>query len=168
ERRSNTWQGPREKAWLRRREIPACHYKRIREVSSIHFSFTMKFCVQTPCLFLAFIVCTQLYKAHVGEGTFVPSRCRCPEAYRVVRGPFVNFAVHPKGPHCSTDEIIVMLKRTKKEVCLSPDGPQGRKLLKCWNRVNQNGGNKNKCLRKRNQKKQQRRKEPARSRGATS
>ncbi|KAG9341110.1 hypothetical protein JZ751_019864 [Albula glossodonta] len=128
----------------------------------------MKFSLHTPCLFVALSICALLYKARVGESTFVPTRCLCTQTYRVVRGPFVDFSVTSKGPHCSTDEIIVKLQRNNKEVCLSPDGPQAKRLKKCWNRKSKNGGNKKKCLRKRGNKKQGQKRGSKQSKGATS
>ncbi|KAJ8361393.1 hypothetical protein SKAU_G00179180 [Synaphobranchus kaupii] len=125
-------------------------------------------CLHTPAAVLAFALCILLYKAQVGASTFVPIRCSCPATYKAVRGPFIDFSVIRKGPHCITHEIIVRLKRTNKEVCLSPEGRQAKRLLRCWNRINKNGGNKRKCLRPRAQKKPQQRKRPGKTKGTTS
>ncbi|KAJ8248526.1 hypothetical protein GJAV_G00242960 [Gymnothorax javanicus] len=115
----------------------------------------MKSSVHLPIVLLAFTACIVLFEAHLGESTFVPTRCLCPASYKAVRGPFTDLTVVSKGSHCEKHEIIVKLKRNNREVCISPEGQQGKRLLRCWNRMKRNGGNKKKCLRTRERKKPQ-------------
>ncbi|KAJ8250757.1 hypothetical protein COCON_G00226790 [Conger conger] len=116
----------------------------------------MKSSPYTRSVLLAFTLCITLYKAQVGGSAFVPARCSCPATYTNMRLKLTDFTVISKGSHCSADEIIVRLERNNKEVCLSPEGPRGKRLLKCWNRIQENGGNKKKCLRRRTRKQRKR------------
>ncbi|KAF4090367.1 hypothetical protein AMELA_G00050920 [Ameiurus melas] len=87
----------------------------------------------------------------------VPNRCVCLKSSNGVWGPFSDFTVTLRRPGCMRDEIIVILKKDNRKVCLSPHGPQGKRLLKCWHRKLEEGKNGKKCmgrLRPRRQKKQ--------------
>ncbi|KAG7334062.1 hypothetical protein KOW79_002469 [Hemibagrus wyckioides] len=87
----------------------------------------------------------------------VPNRCSCIKSRNGVLGPFSDFTVTLKRPGCTRDEIIVILKEDNRKVCLSPHGPQGKRLLKCWHRKLEEGKNGKTCmgrLRPRHQKKQ--------------
>uniref|UniRef100_A0A8C9S887 Chemokine interleukin-8-like domain-containing protein n=1 Tax=Scleropages formosus TaxID=113540 RepID=A0A8C9S887_SCLFO len=91
------------------------------------------------------------------ESTFVPTRCMCPQTSKVIRHA-TDFVVYKKGVHCSSDEIVMTLK-TGEQQCLSAQGQQGRRLMQCWDRVNETGGDKKKCLKiKRNRTKNKRQK----------
>ncbi|KAG7462519.1 hypothetical protein MATL_G00185580 [Megalops atlanticus] len=115
----------------------------------------MKSEIHAFCLLLAFAVGTLLYKAQDGDSIHVPTRCWCPETTKKVRGPFADFIVIKKGTHCSKDEIILTLKRDGSTACLSPEGRQGKILLRCYDRVNKRGGSKKSCLQRRGKRRQQ-------------
>nr|XP_005157000.1 growth-regulated alpha protein-like [Danio rerio] len=90
--------------------------------------------------------------AQVVESQHVPKTCQCPQVQKRVRGPFSDLRITPKGPSCLQNEIIVTPKKTNKPVCLSPEGPQGKSLMKCWNRTQKAGINHKICLRPRQRK----------------
>ncbi|KAG5261135.1 hypothetical protein AALO_G00300430 [Alosa alosa] len=76
----------------------------------------------------------------------VPSLCQCPmQAQRVSWHKIKDFNIELWKPSCGT-EIILSLEET--QVCLSPDGHQGKKLLRCWNRIDQNQNHKKRCIRR--------------------
>ncbi|XP_036402554.1 uncharacterized protein LOC118789922 [Megalops cyprinoides] len=115
----------------------------------------MKSALHASCLLLAFAVSTLLYKAHDGDSIHVPTRCWCPETTKKVRGPFADFMVIKKGTHCSKDEIILTLKKDGGTACLSPEGRQGKTLLRCYDRINKREGSKKSCLQRRRKRTQQ-------------
>uniref|UniRef100_A0A4W5LX67 Chemokine interleukin-8-like domain-containing protein n=1 Tax=Hucho hucho TaxID=62062 RepID=A0A4W5LX67_9TELE len=82
-----------------------------------------------------------------GEGQFVPGRCECYDTKTTVRGPLSDFKVILKGFACSTDQIIVVMKKTSEPVCVNPTGPLGKQLLRCWNKTIRRG-DKKRCLRR--------------------
>ncbi|XP_055026282.2 uncharacterized protein cxcl-c13b isoform X1 [Misgurnus anguillicaudatus] len=79
------------------------------------------------------------------ESQYVPKTCQCPQVTKRVKGPFSDFSVILKGPTCLKDEIIVTLQRNNRQVCLSPNDKQGKRLMMCWQR---NGKDSKRCLRK--------------------
>ncbi|KAG5831704.1 interleukin-8 [Anguilla anguilla] len=115
----------------------------------------MRFYVHALSVLVAFTLSIFLNKDQLGESAFVPMRCLCPQTNPVIRRPLIDFLVIRKGPHCPTAEIIVKLANNK-ELCLSPKGQQGKRLRRCWNRSEKNGGDKKKCLQRRRRKAQQR------------
>ncbi|XP_072533054.1 C-X-C motif chemokine 9 [Salminus brasiliensis] len=88
-----------------------------------------------------------LLTAQAGDSQHVPTRCMCNKPKTRVLGPFVDFEIFLRRPGCPKDEIIVTVKKTKK-VCLSPDGAQGKRLLKCWRRMQEIKGEVKKCLKR--------------------
>ncbi|XP_061645023.1 C-X-C motif chemokine 11-like [Phyllopteryx taeniolatus] len=83
------------------------------------------------------------------DSTFVPGRCLCPETQAGVRGKLQELTVYPKNPNCDKVTVIVMLKSSNEPVCLSPDAPMGKQLIRCWNRAKTQGRNVKLCLRRR-------------------
>ncbi|KAL4641081.1 growth-regulated alpha protein-like [Arapaima gigas] len=86
------------------------------------------------------------------EGIHVPKMCFCLTTADVIHNP-VDFEVQTKGALCNTDQII-MTRKTNEKLCLNPKGKQGKKLLKCWNRIKKKGGSKKNCLKRKQSKKQ--------------
>ncbi|XP_047668725.1 uncharacterized protein LOC125141081 [Tachysurus fulvidraco] len=94
---------------------------------------------------------------HFTQCQHVPKRCTCVKSRNGVLGPFSDFTLTLKRPGCTRDEIIVILKKDNRKLCLSPHGPQGKRLLKCWHRKQEEGKNVKTCmgrLRPRQKKKQ--------------
>ncbi|XP_066549688.1 C-X-C motif chemokine 3 [Amia ocellicauda] len=111
----------------------------------------MKFILKMCSLILAVAV-IQLLQAPLGEAQFVPTRCMCVKSETIFRRRFTNFTVIEKGSHCKNTEIILTLDKSGHQVCLSPDGQRGQRLLKCWNRINKDESKKKKCIRRRQKK----------------
>uniref|UniRef100_A0A8C1K0H3 Chemokine interleukin-8-like domain-containing protein n=2 Tax=Cyprinus carpio TaxID=7962 RepID=A0A8C1K0H3_CYPCA len=94
---------------------------------------------------------------------YIPKTCQCPQVKQSVKGPFSDFKVSLKGPNCLQDEIIVTQQKNNSPVCLSPDGPQGKRLLQCWQRT-PNGKDRKKCIHRQKQKPRQRNRKQVKSR----
>ncbi|XP_041116489.1 C-X-C motif chemokine 9-like [Polyodon spathula] len=119
---------------------------------------------QKLSLVLALLTCTHLFKAQLGEAVYVPTRCQCLQNRKSVREPIVGFTITEKGTHCKNDEIILTLRETGRQQCLSPDGRQGKRLIKCWNdRINKDENKKNKCIVRRHKQKQQKKSSKAKT-----
>ncbi|KAK6293367.1 hypothetical protein J4Q44_G00356930 [Coregonus suidteri] len=88
--------------------------------------------VISVCLLATLPLYCLLLTVGKGEGQFVPGRCECYDTKTTVRGPLSDLKVTFKGVTCSTDQIIVVVKRTSEPVCVNPKGPQGKQLLHCW------------------------------------
>ncbi|KTF90568.1 hypothetical protein cypCar_00010477 [Cyprinus carpio] len=104
-----------------------------------------------------------LLTVHVVESQYIPKTCQCPQVKQSVKGPFSDFKVSLKGPNCLQDEIIVTQQKNNSPVCLSPDGPQGKRLLQCWQRT-PNGKDRKKCIHRQKQKPRQRNRKQVKSR----
>ncbi|XP_018952979.1 C-X-C motif chemokine 9-like [Cyprinus carpio] len=104
----------------------------------------------------------------VVESQYIPKTCQCPQAKIRIKGPFSDFKVTPKGPSCLQDEIIVILQKNNSHVCLSPEGRQGKRLLKCWQSMQKDGKDSKKCIRRQDQKPRQRNRKQVKSRKVTS
>uniref|UniRef100_A0A673JM72 Chemokine interleukin-8-like domain-containing protein n=1 Tax=Sinocyclocheilus rhinocerous TaxID=307959 RepID=A0A673JM72_9TELE len=89
----------------------------------------------------AFILNVSKHYIQVVESQYVPKTCQCPQAKIRIKGPFSDFKVTPKGPNCLQDEIIVIRQKNNNHVCLSPEGRQGKRLLKCKERKRSTGEN---------------------------
>ncbi|XP_054655169.1 C-X-C motif chemokine 11-like [Dunckerocampus dactyliophorus] len=88
------------------------------------------------------------------DSTFVPGRCLCPETQAALRGKLKELNVYPKSPTCDKVTVIVTLKSNNEPVCLSPDAPMGKQLIRCWTRANSLGRNVKLCLRRRRRRRQ--------------
>ncbi|XP_033883165.1 C-X-C motif chemokine 9-like [Acipenser ruthenus] len=120
--------------------------------------------LQTLSLVLALMACTPLFKARFGEAVYVPTRCQCLQSRKSIREPIVDFTITEKGTHCKNDEIILTVKETGRQQCLSPDGRQGKRLINCWNnRINKEESRKNKCIVRRRRKQKQKKSSMART-----
>ncbi|XP_061815326.1 C-X-C motif chemokine 11-like [Nerophis lumbriciformis] len=104
----------------------------------------MKFNPQVVCRLILLAACCVLNT----DSTFVPGRCLCPETQTAVRGRLKELNVYPKSPNCHKVTVIVTLKNNNEPVCLSPDAPMGKQLIKCWKRSNSLGRNVKNCLRR--------------------
>uniref|UniRef100_A0A672Q9Q0 C-X-C motif chemokine 9-like n=1 Tax=Sinocyclocheilus grahami TaxID=75366 RepID=A0A672Q9Q0_SINGR len=93
---------------------------------------------------------------------YVPKTCQCPQVKQRVKGLFSDFKVTLKGPNCLQDEIIVTRQKNNSLVCLSPDGPQGKRLLKCC--MQKDGKDSKKCIRRQKQKPRRRNRKQVKSR----
>ncbi|XP_072292840.1 C-X-C motif chemokine 10-like [Eucyclogobius newberryi] len=100
------------------------------------------------CQFGVLIVLFTLLSVRQSGSTFVPGRCLCPRTQPGVRGPFKELSVYPKSPSCDKMTVIVTLKRNNEPVCVSPEGPMGKQMIRCWNRAHKLGRNVKLCLRR--------------------
>ncbi|XDV50435.1 hypothetical protein PO909_019495, partial [Leuciscus waleckii] len=91
----------------------------------------------------------------------VPKTCRCPRVKNRVQGPFSDLKVTPKGPNFTQ-------QKTNNHVCLNPEGGQGKRLLKCWHRMQKDGKDSKNCLRRQNQRPRKIKRKQAKSKKATS
>ncbi|XP_028982759.1 growth-regulated alpha protein-like [Betta splendens] len=79
--------------------------------------------------------------------TFVPGRCLCPQTQPGVRGQLADLKVLPRSPSCHIVTVIVTLKNSS-QVCLSPESPMGKQLIRCWNRAHRLNRDIKPCLRR--------------------
>ncbi|KAM9477173.1 chemokine (C-X-C motif) ligand 18a, duplicate 1 [Clarias gariepinus] len=88
------------------------------------------------------------------EAVNIREKCMCiQQTEAVLWGRVKDFSVINSGPHCNKDQIII--KMQSKSVCLAPNSKQGKKLQKCWKRINFNKGKKKACLQQRKVKRKQ-------------
>ncbi|XP_058651710.1 C-X-C motif chemokine 9 [Onychostoma macrolepis] len=119
----------------------------------------------TVYVLLAFTL-SILLTVQVVESQYIPKTCQCPQVKQRVKGPFSDFKVTLKGPNCLQDEIIVTQQQKNNSlVCLSPNGPQGKRLLKCWRSMQKDS---KKCIRRQNQKPRRRNRKQVKSGKVTS
>ncbi|XP_061693026.1 C-X-C motif chemokine 9-like [Syngnathoides biaculeatus] len=100
------------------------------------------------------------------DSTFVPGRCLCPETQVGVRGKLQDLTVYPKSPNCDKVTVIVTLKSSNEPVCLTPDAPMGKQLIRCWIRAKTLGRNVKLCLRRRRRRRGQRQRSRHRGRAS--
>ncbi|XP_060781931.1 uncharacterized protein LOC132889447 [Neoarius graeffei] len=105
----------------------------------------MKSTLHTFPAFLVLGICIH-FTVQRAESQYVPNRCACLKSRNGVLGPFSDFTLTLKRSGCMRDEIIVILKKDNRKVCLSPHGPQGKRLLKCWHRKQHEGKNGKRCM----------------------
>uniref|UniRef100_A0A667WMN6 C-X-C motif chemokine 11-like n=1 Tax=Myripristis murdjan TaxID=586833 RepID=A0A667WMN6_9TELE len=91
----------------------------------------------------------------VSGSPFVPGRCLCPETQNAVRGQLKDLAVLPKSHNCDRNTVIVTLKKNSELVCLNPEAPLGKLLIRCWNRAKNLGRDVRLCLKRRRRRGQQ-------------
>ncbi|XP_073690001.1 uncharacterized protein cxcl-c13b [Garra rufa] len=108
-----------------------------------------------------------LLTVQVVESQYVPKSCKCPQVKARVSGPFSDIEVTPNRPNCS-QEIILTQQKNNKLVCLSPEGHQGKRLLKCWQRMQKNGKDSKNCIHRPKQKPGKRNKKHVKSGKVTS
>uniref|UniRef100_A0A673JBI5 Chemokine interleukin-8-like domain-containing protein n=1 Tax=Sinocyclocheilus rhinocerous TaxID=307959 RepID=A0A673JBI5_9TELE len=102
----------------------------------------------------------------VVESQYVPKTCQCPQAKIRIKGPFSDFKVTPKGPNYSKCTFI--RQKNNNHVCLSPEGRQGKRLLKCWQSTQKDGKDSKKCIHQQDQKPRRRNRKHVKSRKVTS
>ncbi|KAM6915982.1 C-X-C motif chemokine 10-like [Xenentodon cancila] len=108
----------------------------------------MKFNAQLICQLAFLSFCCLLTRVRESDSTFVPGRCLCPVTWPGVKGRLKELMVYPKNPGCSNVTVIVKLKRTNESVCLNPEAPMGKQLIRCWNRVTELNRNVKLCLKR--------------------
>ncbi|XP_070697584.1 C-X-C motif chemokine 10-like [Pempheris klunzingeri] len=126
----------------------------------------MKLYLQPVCQLSFLSLCCVLTTVRQSDSTFVPGRCLCPDAEQSVRGKLKELSVYPKSPSCEKVTVIVTMSRDNETVCLDPEAPMGRQLIRCWNRARELGADVRRCLRRtRRGKGGQRQQSPQRSSG---
>ncbi|XP_044070651.1 C-X-C motif chemokine 9-like [Siniperca chuatsi] len=99
---------------------------------------------------LAFLsLCCVLITVRESDSTFVPGRCVCPQTQPGVRGQLKELTVYPKNPSCHKVTVIVTLRSNNTLVCLNPEAPMGKQLIRCWNRAHRLGRDVTLCLKRR-------------------
>ncbi|XP_029305611.1 LOW QUALITY PROTEIN: C-X-C motif chemokine 11-like [Cottoperca gobio] len=126
----------------------------------------MKLYPQSVCQLAILSLCYVLITVRESDSTFVPGRCLCPEMQPGVRGQLKELTVYPKSPSCNKVTVIVTLKSNNNPVCLNPEAPMGKQLVRCWNRSEKLGRDVRLCLKRRRRGKGgQRQQSRQRSRG---
>ncbi|KAF6731535.1 Platelet basic protein [Oryzias melastigma] len=82
------------------------------------------------------------------DGVYVPGRCLCPERINGIRGQLKDLTILPKSASCNTITVIVTLMNDNR-VCLNPEAPLGKQLIRCWNRAQNLGRDVKPCLKRR-------------------
>ncbi|XP_071336861.1 C-X-C motif chemokine 10-like [Trachinotus anak] len=109
----------------------------------------MKLCLQLVCQLVFLRLCCVLMAVRESDSTFVPGRCLCPHTQQGVKGQLKELTVYQKSPSCNKVTVIVTLKKDSEQVCLNPEAPMGRQLIRCWNRAHKLGRDVKLCLKRR-------------------
>ncbi|XP_047459577.1 growth-regulated alpha protein-like [Mugil cephalus] len=110
---------------------------------------------QSVCQLAFLSLCYLLVTVRTTDSSFVPGRCICPQTQRGVRGQLKELIVHPRNHQCENITLIVTLINGK-QVCLNPNAPIGKQLLRCWNRAQNLGRDVNLCLKRKKGRRAQR------------
>ncbi|XP_045926321.1 C-X-C motif chemokine 9-like [Micropterus dolomieu] len=102
---------------------------------------------QSVCQLTFLSLCCVLIAVRESDSTFVPGRCLCPQTQPGVRGHLKEITVYPKRPGCDKFTVIVTL-RSNQPVCLNPEAPMGKQLIRCWKRTHKLGRDVKLCLRR--------------------
>ncbi|XP_014838033.1 PREDICTED: C-X-C motif chemokine 10-like [Poecilia mexicana] len=105
--------------------------------------------LQAVCQLALLSLCCLLTTVRETEGTYVPGRCLCPETTKRVRGQLTDLKIYPASATCSNITVIVTLKSNNSNVCLNPEAPMGKQLIRCWERTQKLGSDIKVCLRRR-------------------
>ncbi|XP_058508027.1 C-X-C motif chemokine 9-like [Solea solea] len=108
----------------------------------------MKLHCDSVCQLVFLSLCCVLITVRESDSTFVPGRCMCQHTQPGVRGQLKDLTVYHKSPRCSKVTVIVTLM-SNNQVCLNPDAPLGKQLVRCWNRAHKLGRDVKLCLRRR-------------------
>ncbi|XP_018539721.1 C-X-C motif chemokine 9 isoform X1 [Lates calcarifer] len=108
----------------------------------------MKLSLQSVCQLTFLSLCCTLIAVRESDSTFVPGRCLCPHTVLGVRGQLKELTVHQKSPSCNKVAVIVTLNNNEA-VCLNPEAPMGRQLIRCWNKVHEKNLDGKVCLKRR-------------------
>ncbi|KAJ8416002.1 hypothetical protein AAFF_G00380240 [Aldrovandia affinis] len=98
-------------------------------------------------LFAVLLLCdVDLDSENIAGATSVRQSCECPNVIDSVPWRRVSdFTVTDKGPLCNEIEIVLYLK-TNKQACLNPNSKQGKRLQKCWKRIQNDPARRKGCL----------------------
>ncbi|XP_008289603.1 growth-regulated alpha protein-like [Stegastes partitus] len=113
----------------------------------------MKLNPQTVCQLTFLSFCCVLITVRESDGAFIPGRCSCPTTQRGVRGQLKALKIYPRSPSCNNITVIVTLKKNDGQVCLDPEAPMGRQLIRCWRRSHNLGRDVSVCLKRRRARK---------------
>ncbi|XP_026164741.1 C-X-C motif chemokine 9-like [Mastacembelus armatus] len=108
----------------------------------------MKYYPQSVCQLVFLSLCCVLITVRESRSAFVPGRCLCPVSIPGVRGQLKELKVYPTSPSCDKFTVIVTLKSTNEQICLKPDGPMGKQLIRCWRRSQNMGRDTKMCLKR--------------------
>ncbi|KAL3972110.1 dynein heavy chain, axonemal [Sarotherodon galilaeus] len=125
----------------------------------------MKLYPQSVCAFAILSLCCVLITVRESNSTFVPGRCACPKTQQGVRGQLKALIVLPQSSTCHNVTVIVTLQRNNKSLCLNPEAPMAKQLIRCWNRVKQLGRDVKLCLQRRKMRGGQRQQTQQRRKG---
>ncbi|XP_030603520.1 C-X-C motif chemokine 9-like [Archocentrus centrarchus] len=125
----------------------------------------MKLYPQSICQLALLSLCCVLITVRESYSTFVPGRCLCPEKQLGVRGRLKDLRVLPKSSACNNVTVIVTLQRNNAPVCLDPEGPMAKQLIRCWERVQKLGRDVKLCLKRKRVRGGQRKRTRQRRRG---
>uniref|UniRef100_A0A8C1S309 Uncharacterized protein n=1 Tax=Cyprinus carpio TaxID=7962 RepID=A0A8C1S309_CYPCA len=106
-------------------------------------------------------VCFAGFHLHVVESQYIPKTCQCPQVKQSILNVPTELGLHVLL--FSVFFIRVTQQKNNSPVCLSPDGPQGKRLLQCWQRT-PNGKDRKKCIHRQKQKPRQRNRKQVKSR----
>uniref|UniRef100_A0A3Q1GDA6 C-X-C motif chemokine 10-like n=1 Tax=Acanthochromis polyacanthus TaxID=80966 RepID=A0A3Q1GDA6_9TELE len=109
----------------------------------------MKLNPQTVYQLTFLSLCCVLITVRESDSAFVPGRCSCPTTLRGVRGQLKGLTVLPKSPTCNNVTVIVTMMKNDAQVCLNPEAPMGKMLIRCFNRAHKLGRDVNLCLKRR-------------------
>ncbi|KAM4607579.1 C-X-C motif chemokine 10-like [Polymixia lowei] len=123
----------------------------------------MKLYLQSVCQLAALSICCVLITARTSGSTYIPGRCSCLEMQDGVKGQLKDLRISPKSPSCDRYTVIV-IKHNDQQVCLNPNAPMGKQLIRCWKSANKAGRDVRLCL-KRMKKGKQRQHSRQRNRG---
>ncbi|XP_067876773.1 C-X-C motif chemokine 3-like [Heterodontus francisci] len=87
----------------------------------------------------------------VETATLPGLRCQCFQFAEAVPPKIIkNFLIFPITTHCSRTEIILTVQQenAETEVCLAPELMQGKRLQKCWERIQNDPNKKRECIKK--------------------
>ncbi|XP_070772279.1 C-X-C motif chemokine 11-like [Enoplosus armatus] len=125
----------------------------------------MKLYPQSACQLAFLSLCCALITVRESDGTFVPGRCLCPQTQPGVRGQLRELTVYHKSPSCDKITVIVTLRSNNEPVCLNPEAPMGKQLIRCWNRAHKVGRDVKLCLKRRRRGRGQKQRPRQRNRG---
>nr|XP_033469452.1 C-X-C motif chemokine 9-like [Epinephelus lanceolatus] len=116
---------------------------------NVHLVSSMKLYLHSACQLAFLSLCCVLIAVRESDSTFVPGRCLCLGTQPGVRGQLKDLAVYPKSPSCDKVAVIVTLRSDNTPVCLNPDAPMGKQLIRCWKRAHKLSRDVRLCLKRR-------------------
>ncbi|XP_005940746.1 C-X-C motif chemokine 9 [Haplochromis burtoni] len=125
----------------------------------------MKLNPQSVCAFAILSLCCVLITVRESSSTFIPGRCVCPKTQQGVRGQLKALKVLLPSSTCHNVTVIVTLQRNNKSLCLNPEAPMAKQLIRCWLRVQQLGRDAKLCLQRKKRRGDQRQQTRQRRKG---